>query len=82
MQEDNLVVFSLIPAETTLCVDLRVLWVVQGLHKLRSSLQLPVASDRESWNSGVKIHLSFLLIRTAAVLMKVLKSFCRSAKCL
>lgn len=56
MQEDNLVVFSLIPAETTLCVDLGVLWVVQGLHKLQSSLQLPVASNRESCNSGVKIR--------------------------
>lgn len=46
MQEDNLVVFSLIPAETTLCVDLRNLWVVLSLHKLQGLLQLPVASGR------------------------------------
>lgn len=55
MQEDNLVVFSLIPAETTLYVDLRNLWVVLSLHKLQCLLQLPVASDRQNLESGIEI---------------------------
>lgn len=56
MQEDNLVVFSLIPAETTLYVDLRNLWVVLSLHKLQCLLQLQV-TDR-TWSLGLKYVLS------------------------
>lgn len=58
MQEDNLVVFSLKQAETTLYVDLRNWWVVLSLHKLRCLLWLSAASDRYSLDLGLKYVFS------------------------